>query len=399
LQIQHTDRSLDESIQLAELGVDDKVGIISVIGERESYPTPYYLAQLSETESFSEQSAPKHAAGVAVDWDRAFMKGLGEAYERYCSGVYYTDRFTTTSITEITNPVRPNEFVRPSDADEITVNEDIHWTKGISLPDETVVHLPAELVYFPPPEERIRPAITTGLGLGNSTVEALLSGLYEIIERDAAMIAWYSTYEPLGLSITNEEFATLRRRARSEDLSVVAVLLTQDIDIPVVAVYVYRDEWPQFAAGSAAAPTAEQAALEGFEEAIQNWMELRTMGVEEAKNSDGAIGEYASFPRSVRHLVDIDATADASQIGTSLETKQSELEHVIDKIGAAELDIYATQITTRDVDSLGFNAVRTLIPDAQPLFIDEPYFGDRAKTVPRELGFSARLDRPFHPYP
>ncbi|MFB6186597.1 MAG: YcaO-like family protein, partial [Halobacteriaceae archaeon] len=202
LQIQHTDRSLDESIHLAELGVDDKVGIISVIGERESYPAPYYLAQLSETDSFSEQSAPKHAAGVAVDWDRAFMKGLGEAYERYCSGVYKTEKLTKTSITNVTNPIKPDEFVRPSDADEITVNEEILWTPGISLPSEMDVHLPAELVYFPPPEERIRPAITTGLGLGNSTVEALLSGLYEIIERDAAMIAWYSTYEPLGLSIT-----------------------------------------------------------------------------------------------------------------------------------------------------------------------------------------------------
>jgi ribosomal protein S12 methylthiotransferase accessory factor len=29
----------------------------------------------------------------------------------------------------------------------------------------------------------------------------------------------------------------------------------------------------------------------------------------------------------------------------------------------------------------------------------ERYFGDRARTVPRELGFRPRFDRPPHPYP
>ncbi len=36
--------------------------------------------------------------------------------------------------------------------------------------------------------ERVRPATTTGLGLGNTVTEALLTGLYEVIERDAAML-------------------------------------------------------------------------------------------------------------------------------------------------------------------------------------------------------------------
>jgi ribosomal protein S12 methylthiotransferase accessory factor len=48
---------------------------------------------------------------------------------------------------------------------------------------------------------------------------------------------------------------------------------------------------------------------------------------------------------------------------------------------------------------MGFEAVRALVPAAQPLFTDEPYFGERAERVPRELGFEPRLDRDHHPFP
>jgi ribosomal protein S12 methylthiotransferase accessory factor len=66
---------------------------------------------------------------------------------------------------------------------------------------------------------------------------------------------------------------------------------------------------------------------------------------------------------------------------------------------AAGLEAYAASVTSRDVERLGFTAVRVLSPSAQPLFVDEPVFGDRARTVPEDLGFEPRLDRAFHPYP
>jgi len=107
--------------------------------------------------------------------------------------------------------------------------------------------LPAELVVFPPPERTIRPSITTGLGLGNGGVDALCSGLYEVIERDATMLSWYSTYEPMGLAVDNEDYRTLKNRAKSEGLSTTALLCTQDVDVPVVAACVHRrGAWAPF---------------------------------------------------------------------------------------------------------------------------------------------------------
>ncbi|MEF8855875.1 MAG: YcaO-like family protein [Haloplanus sp.] len=397
----HRDASLDDALDRAERAVDDRVGLLTQVGERESFPAPYYLAATADTTVFSDAQAVPFTAGVDDDWDRAFMKALGEGLERYCAGIYRREEFVEAapSADEVAGrrPISPVAFVGVDDA----ADEPIRWVPGEELATGDAVSLPAEFVHYPPPVERHRPAITTGLGLGNSGVEALLSGLYEVIERDATMLGWYSTYEPLGLSVDDEGFDALVARARAERLTVTPLLLTADVDVPVVAVAVHREgSWPRFAVGSGADLDAAAAAQSALAEALQNWMELRAMGLEEARGEEGAIGHYADFPAAASSFVDVGGDVPAASVGPdSVPTGTAALDAVVDRVAEAGLDAYAARVTTADVATLGFEAVRVLVPTAQPLFVDEPYFGERAETVPRELGYEPRLDRAFHPYP
>ncbi len=388
----HEDRALDESISLAEVAFDERVGPITSIGEAESFPVPYYLATLADT-PFSDADAPEHAAGVGLDWDPAFMKALGEALERYSAAVYRTDGFETDPET----PIEQDRFVAP-DGSSGSVT---YWHDAEALSSGQKIQLPAELVVFPPPERTIRPAITTGLGFGNGGADAICSGLYEVIERDASMIAWYSTYEPMGLSVDDEAYETLANRAKSEGLEATAVLLTQDIDVPVVAACVHRDgEWPRFAAGSSAHLDPAAAARGALEEAIQNWLELQRMGPDRASEEGGAIGTHAEFPEPARAFVDPETTIPATSVGpTEIPTGASELDELVDRVSDAGVDAYAARVTPRDIETMGFEAVRVVVPSAQPLFTGEPYFGERARTVPDSLGFEPRLDRTYHPFP
>jgi ribosomal protein S12 methylthiotransferase accessory factor len=391
---------VDDALDRAERTVEDRVGLLTQVGERESFPAPYYLAATADTTVFSDTRAAPFTAGVDDDWDRAFMKALGEGLERYCAGVYRGAEFTEAPPSADTvagrRPVPPTAFVGVEASDG-----PLPWVPGEALAGGDAVALPAEFVHYPPPAERHRPAITTGLGLGNSGVDALLSGLYEVIERDAAMLAWYSTYEPLGLSVDDEDFDALVARARAERLTVTPLLLTADVDVPVVAVAVHReDAWPQFAVGSGANLDAVAAARSALAEALQNWMELRAMGPEQANAEEGAIGHYADFPDPAREFVDVDTAVPAASVGPQpAPTGEAALDAVVGRVTDAGLDAYAARITTPDVADLGFEAVRVLVPTAQPLFVDESYFGDRAETVPPELGYEPRLDRPFHPFP
>lgn len=389
-------RSLEAALQAGEALVDDRVGLVTAVGERESFPAPYYLASVSDTSGFSDAEAARQAAGVDPDWNAAYMRAVGEALERYSAGVYREADFETRPVGH-ENAVAPAEFVRPESQSE---PESLDWARGEHLQTGGDALLPADRVVFPPPDDAAGPSITTGLGLGNTGTEALLSGLYETVERDATMLAWYSTFEPLGLGVDDEEFAELRKHARAEDLSVTPLLCTQDVDVPVVAVAVHREDWPRFALGSAADLDPEAAATDALAEALQNWMELRAMGPERAGEESGAIGKYADFPRDVRGFVDPDTTVPAGDVGPAEAPEGTdELDAVLDALADADLDAYAARLTPRDVDQAGFEAVRVLVPEAQPLFVSEPFFGDRARRVPRELGFQARLDRPFHPFP
>ncbi|AEH38888.1 YcaO-like family protein [Halopiger xanaduensis] len=408
--------ALDSAVDHAEAAIDDRVGVVASIGEVESFPVPYYLATNANTTAFSDASAPRQAAGVADDWNAALMKAVGEGLERYCAGVYRDAEFVRASEGDLENPVSPTDLVRPDDASEYDPAEEYRWVPGENLVTGGRAHLPAAAVQFPQPGAELVPAITTGLGLGSSTVDALLSGLTEVLERDATMLAWYSTFEPLELAVDDPAFATLERRARSEGLSVTPLLVTQDVDVPVVAVAVHRepddldadaeidpedDAWPAFAAGSAADLDATAAATAALEEALQNWMELRNLGPEEAADQSGAIGEYAAFPTPAQEFVAVGGDrVPAESVGPDpVPSGEDALESLLERAGDADLTPYAARLTTRDVESIGFEAVRVVVPGAQPLFTGEPFFGDRARTVPDELGFESRLERAFHPYP
>jgi ribosomal protein S12 methylthiotransferase accessory factor len=352
------------------------------------------------------------------------MKALGEALERYSAGVYREREFTTAPASDLEGAVAPAEFVLPEGIDP-NPEEPLLWVAGEDLRSGERAHLPAEFVQFPPSERTYRPSITTGLGLGSSETAALLSGLYEAIERDAAMLAWYSTFEPLGLAVSDAEYRELARRARGEGLSVTPLLLTQDVDVPVVAVAVHReaggdgddgvvegggvggrggdesgsDGWPRFAVGSSANLDAATAARSALAEALQGWTELRAMGPDGATDAEGAIGRYAGFPASTRAFVEPAGRVPAASVGEEVPGAAAELDTLLGRVADAGLDAYAARLTTRDVERLGFEAVRVLVPEAQPLFTGDAFFGERARTVPEELGFEPRLDREHHPYP
>lgn len=395
----HRDRSVEEALERAERTLDDRLGLVADVGEAESYPAPYYLARLCDTASFADATAPRQAAGVDAGWDGAFMKALGEGLERYCAGVWRRSEFSTATADELDGAVAPSAFVRPDDWGDGAPDEtERPWVEGVELVDRTARQVPAELVHYPPPERTLRPAVTTGLGLGNSTVGAVLSGLYEVVERDAATVAWYSTFEPLGLTVEDEDYRTLAARAGAEGLDATALLLTQDVDVPVVSVAVERDAWPALALGTAAHLDPTRAARSALAEAVQNWVELREL--DEPGSADGAIANYAEDPGPAAAFVDPDQSVPAASVGPdAVPSGPDHLDAVLERVTDAGLTPCAVRTTTRDVEAVGFEAVRVLVPGAQPLFFDDPYFGERARSVPPSLGFEPALDRDHHPYP
>jgi len=129
-------------------------------------------------------------------------------------------------------------------------------------------------------------------------------------------------------------------------------------------------------------------------------MELDNMGRQAAADAEGAIGHYGARPDAVGSFTDAETTVALSSVGPdAVGDEDAELDALVERVTDAGLDPYATRLTTRDVEQLGFEAVRVVAPTAQPLFFESAYFGERAERVPDELGFEPRLDRAHHPFP
>ncbi|AWB27620.1 YcaO-like family protein [Halococcoides cellulosivorans] len=366
-------------LQRAEIGRDDRVGIVTSAGELETEPLPYYLAELADPSGFLDRTPRLQAAGVAPDWQDASMAALGEAYERYAAAtVTPEDRRAVPD-----ERVDPAAFVAPSDPDA-------GWLSGRRLSDDARVAVPADRVVYPAPADSR--GTTTGLALGDDRPDAIRRGLLEVIERDAAMLFWYSSADPLGLDIDDERFDRLVGRVTS-DCRVTTLLVTQDVDVPVVAVALHREKWPAFSIATAAALDPVAAAQDALREAVQNWMELRRIGRSEAA---GGHVPYADRPPAVEDLLDPDRSVPAAGLGVDTDAP---VESLVDRLADVDLDAYAVDLTPPDVATMGLAAARAIVPGAQPWAESDVPFGERAREVPVSMGFEPRLDRDRHPFP
>jgi ribosomal protein S12 methylthiotransferase accessory factor len=130
-------------------------------------------------------------------------------------------------------------------------------------------------------------------------------------------------------------------------------------------------------------------------------MELRSMGPDIAKNQPSAIGVYSNFPKEAQSFIEYSDSISSNDISISTFFESTEeLSFIINHLHSLGLHTYSVKLTPPDIAILGFEAVRILVPKAQPLFFEKSFFGVRARKVPSSLGnFRSRLDRSHHPYP
>lgn len=392
-------RSVDELFDQTARTLDALVGPVTAVEEEGSYPVNFYVAYLAETGGFSDgEIGPRTYAG-GIHWKEAMLKAIESGLKEYALGVYRRETLIDGEPEGMDFTVDPSSFVRAEDSEPF--DKDIYWSVGRRLENGKPGHVPAECVYYPPPESNLGPPVRPPVGLGSSTAEAMVEGLYDAIEQDATMLSWYSTHEPPAVTVDDAGYQMLERRIEAEGLTVTPLLVTQDIDVPVIAVAVHREEgWPNFAVGSAAHLDPSRAAKDALGEAISHWMALDTL--EEPWNANGESGlmRYADFPPDIHDFVESDETVSTEALGPeSIPTGMDEYQDVDERVREVGLDPYGVRITTEDIEEIDLEVGTVVVPGLQPRYGKNPIFGDRARAIPADMGNSATLDRILHPYP
>jgi ribosomal protein S12 methylthiotransferase accessory factor len=425
--------------------VSDRVGVISEVVFIETTPEEpaVYWARSYPAEfgSLAGRTALNAGNATSIDPNRAIMKAVGETIERYCSAFYDDQEMILGTYEDVSGKALvPEDFAlfsalqysRPNfPFTAFTRRTPVRWVSGHSLLDDCAKWVPASFVYIPynraPDEPPLKDLISTGLACGPTYASALLKALGEAVERDAYMIVWQNRLPRPHIDLESVDDPLIRRFVRVLQRLAIrfhAVLLTLDIPIPVILVVMTRFDgppWTIVASGADLSP--RHALLLALEEAC---LALIGMGRFVAVTRDyRPAADYSDVTTLTRHglahAVDPRLRSSIAFLTQPTEVVRLEdlrdvatgnpvvdLKRMLDEIRPFVTDVVGVDVTTPDVDEVGFKVVRVIVPDLQPMDINHRYRhlgGRRLYEIPRKLGLVSRprdesqLNAEPHPFP
>lgn len=259
--------------RLREALFDWRHGPVGHVRRTERFPLPLVTAEL-----IGDRRIRESGYGRALTYPEAERVALFEAVERYTGASPHRVR---TAIEASFEELGPERAVDPVTLGLHAPEYDHHpasmvvpyspsvrtqWVYAWSLRDERARAVPAHVAYWDLPAGQGGPRFlyesSNGCGLGNSLVEAILYGLFEVVERDAFLMAWYAQTPLRRISLADQDplVPHLADRLEEIDYELMFFDATNDLGVPVaLSLALYRGQNPHapqafFAAGAHPAP-------------------------------------------------------------------------------------------------------------------------------------------------
>ncbi|SHN45402.1 YcaO-like family protein [Cryptosporangium aurantiacum] len=434
------DDPADLARRLAYL-LDPKVGVIRAISEVPRSPGApeffQYSGRASDTAAFTGQRNFANTGGASTEPLRAAGKAMGEAVERYCAAIYDLDDFPVVARSAADfDCVPPADFAlyTPAQYGEpgfqmvpFTDESPVRWTAAYNAVTRQTQHVPTASVYVPyyyaPGEAPVIEPISTGLSCGRSVLEASVSAVCEVVERDAFVLTWQAMMRPARIRPASLDpvSADLVDRFDRVGLEAIVFDVTTDLGIPTVMTVLRSSspERPALAFAAATAMTAAEAVRKGLEELehtrryCQQIFDYapRLEVVEGHENvvsqvehlnfwCDHANAPLASFLFEDVREIDLDEIS-----APPPHDPADQLRWVVDRIADTGYHTLLVDLTTDDVAVAGLYVVRAVVPGLHPLCMGHRYRalgGTRLWTVPQKLGHRGITDHDNpspHPFP
>ena len=327
-----------------------------------------------------------------------------------------------------------------------TDTTDFLWTKVHSLTGHHSVLCPVQLVsnfysrnHVKSPhksdsdnktgEPMLRWCITTGLATGSSKKDALVSGMLEVIERDAFMLTYLSKIAPdkvntQWLASQDSEIKSILDQFSRNHITVHILLLPTDFDVHVVTV-VLQDQLktgPAIAVAASAGFSLRETIIDSLSEAVAVRLFLRTALDKGLTYNPDKIDQegrllYWSDHKNTHKIANfINGTlvrppclqADQANEDETKSTKNrytnSEYRHLLAEFKKLAQPLYFVELTSPEVKRNGLRVIKIIAPEMHPLHLHEnfPYFtSKRLSEVPKRLGLKIgnKLETAPHPFP
>jgi ribosomal protein S12 methylthiotransferase accessory factor len=404
-----------------------------------SDPEMWHVTCVSTNSSLTlGAGAPEISGGINPSRERALAAALGEAAERYSASYVPTAELIFAPADGLAEPHVDPALLRVFSDEQLAASDayarfdrstPVQWVRGTNLHSGEPTWIPSAYCYLPdhrvPGEPRIAYGTTSGVACALTHDEALLSALYELVERDAFMLMWYNrlSLPVVPWSSSPELQADYHRYYKATGLHVRSVDLSAFLNIPT-AVTLVRDDtgFIRLALGAASARTIADAIGKSTREAVQTYRWARQMRISTPDwQRPRHPSEIRTFPDHVLLHAFGEHDDEAAFIDASSETRlagectpvsgpsvSEQLAAVTAILADRGMDAYSIDITAPDLRELGLHVVRAVCPQLVPLDADHNfrYLGaPRLRTGAYEAGL---LPRPMrvdefntfpHPFP
>ncbi len=415
--------SLVDSLEKAAKFVNNNKNIISNIYKVTSYNDEPKIYAYSALYRLKYKYNTDIASGFSFNKQIALMRVLGEGIERYCLEHYSPRKLVVGTSEEIKfpclDPLQVTTFSvkqlrkKSFKVFRINKNSEFKWVIGYSISQKKKKLIPVQLVEMNytrvKDEPLILSPISTGAAAGTSLHSAIYRGICEVVERDAFLISYLNKLSSPHVDlnyIADKKINEALLKCNAYRLEMNVIDLTTDSQIPAFAAVLLdkTNVGPALSVGLKAGLNIKESILGAMEEAFLTrfWARDNFMSThydqklkKQRNNKSKSPKNKAYFWFSADTIKYLDFWLKNNNIRkiTKVElntSKEDNLEKVVKLLGKKNLEILYVDITHPKIKKYGFTVVKVLIPQLQPLYLDEehPYLGgDRLYEVPVRLGY------------
>jgi ribosomal protein S12 methylthiotransferase accessory factor len=362
----------------------------------------------------------------------AKVRTLMESIERYSNMVVDESDLEWSTYNEIKNKaISPADLGLYTDlqyqkknfkCSRFSPDSVIPWIEGRDLFSGKVVLIPADFVFYPALREKPLVIETSnGAAAHTNIVDAILNGLFEVIERDAFLIMWLNR---LAMPILDAKYPIGFQESieliNEFGMEVKLVDLTNDTNIPTVMAVCYNrnpSKYPALVVGTGSHIDPEKAiqkALFEMEFLLIEFLESPVENKITNPNQISSIFEHPHFylnPRTRKYwkfMIQSKKKTIMPKLKKEYKDSYLLLKEIVGRLNKMNHRVIYVDVTSSDIQRAGLVTAKVFVTGMQPMYIRNEFrlCLDRLAMVPMRLGYTrskridiSKLNSAPHPLP
>ncbi len=352
-----------ETIELIKPYISSLTGIITNLKELDTstdYPVRIYSTAffkpvpVKDIDKISSDSFVQTCLGKGVTHDQSKASGLCEAIERYSAQFQGNEPLFLAKSSELdlrhlsfqqlapysqqqydnfSNSEHPDSRIKQATVEY--QDEEINWLKAWSLSKNEAVYVPLTCCFanIPFEDDKFGRWHSNGAAAGNTLEEAILQGIFELIERDATAIWWYNKLEYPSFDLTHldSKYYEPLHKSLTDRYDYWVLDLTIDTGVPVMAAIGKHRESNGFVFGFGCHLMPELAAQRALTELCQ---------LIPIRDQNGAPFDFDAIPDE-SYLYPLDKTLDTQYLSSNGLNIKEDIENIISHVKNLGLEIIA----------------------------------------------------------